>query len=526
MVQNSMRTSGTRYILEGRASGETRVARLLHGFDLEFESVSRHAVRYLDTFDWRLYESGHELVVATAGRSWVVSMRERGGRTEIARAATKNLPAAASDIPKGPLREAVGRITGIRALLPIVNASYAERLVRVLNEDKKTVCRLSVFGGGKATLDAESPSRRLENIIQVVSVLGYEKETQRVCQALEEAGLKKIDEDLLDLALVAVGREPLDYSSKPRIILDRDMSMDEALRTVLINLARAMRANEKGLLADTDIEFLHDFRVATRRTRSVVGQFKRGISPAVVKSFRPGFKWLGKVTGPTRDADVYLEHVDGYRSSLPDEVGEQLLPLREFLERKRSMVFKSMIRSLKTKRYEQLMSNWESFLLGTGVEGSGRLHKGQRALPAVSARIWKVYRTIMIRGGAITTGTPATALHNLRLVCKNLRYLLETFRSLYPAKEMNMLINELKSLQNNLGDIQDLEVQRLALDGFAQEMLEEGPVASGTVMAMGRLAASLEERQHAARGEFADRFERFARKKNRRTFAKLFKDQR
>lgn len=519
-----MRTSGTRYILEGRASGETRIAKLLDPFDLEFEPVSRHDVRYVDTFDWRLYEIGSELVVSAEGRSSIVSLRERGTRTEIARSIMKGVPATAADLPKGQLREWVGRVTGVRALLPIVNVSYTERLVRVVNEDRKTVCRLSILGGGKATLDVQSAARRLHNLVQVVPVLGYGKETGRVCEVLEEAGLKKIDEDLLDLALVAVGREPLDYSSKPRIILDREMSMDEALRTVLINLSRAMRANEKGMLADVDIEFLHDFRVATRRTRSVVGQFKRGISPGVLKAFRPGFKWLGKVTGPTRDADVYLEHVDGYRSSLPDEVGEQLLPLREFLERKRVIVFKSMIRSLKTKRYEQLMMNWESFLLGTGMEGSGRLHKAQKALPIVSARIWKVYRTIMIRGSAITAGTPATALHNLRLVCKNLRYLLETFRSLYPAKKMNLLISELKSLQNNLGDVQDLEVQRLALDGFAREMLEEGPVASGTVMAMGRLAASLEERQHVARDEFADRFARFARKKNRRTFRQLFKD--
>jgi CHAD domain-containing protein len=160
------------------------------------------------------------------------------------------------------------------------------------------------------------------------------------------------------------------------------------------------------------------------------------------------------------------------------------------------------------------------------MNGSARVHKPVPVVPVVSARIWKVYRRIMKDGSAITPTTPATALHNLRLVCKNLRYLLEIFKSLYPADAMSLLISELKMLQDNLGDIQDLEVQRLALDGFAQEMLEEGPVASGTVMAMGRLAASLEERQHAAREEFADRFTRFARKKNRRTFRRVFGDQR
>lgn len=521
-----MQTPGTRYFLEGARSVEARLARVLPDQSLEVESVSRHTSGYFDTFDWRLYEADREMVVSTGRRVSTLTLRERGRRRELATTSIKSAPGFASELPKGPFRDALLPTTEVRALLPLVHLSYEERLVRVLNADRKTVARLWLFSSVRASRDANSPVKRLPDIVEVSPVLGYEKQAKALCAALEAAGLKKANEDLLDLSLAAVGREPLDYTSRPRIILDRGMTMDEALRTVLIHLTRTMRANEKGLLADIDIEFLHDFRVANRRTRSVISQFKKGTSPLVLRSFRPGFKWLGKITGPTRDADVYLENVDGYRSGFSEEVGDHLLPLHDFLERKRAREFKAMERSFRTKRYHQLMSSWEGMLLGTRDSGSVLLHKGTSVLPIVSARIWKVYSTIMVQGSAITPGTPATALHNLRLICKNLRYLLEIFKSLYPADTIAMLISELKSLQNNLGDVQDLEVQRLALDGFATEMLEEGPVASATVMAMGRLAASLEERQQAAREEFAARFARFARKKNRRAFRRLFKDQR
>ena len=51
--------------------------------------------------------------------------------------------------------------------------------------------------------------------------------------------------------------------------------------------------NKPGILADHDTEFLHDFRVACRRTRSALTQLK-GILPASVAApFNAEFKWPG-----------------------------------------------------------------------------------------------------------------------------------------------------------------------------------------------------------------------------------------
>ena len=67
-----------------------------------------------------------------------------------------------------------------------------------------------------------------------------------------------------------------------------------------------MKDNEKGIIDDIDSEFLHDFRVAVRRTRSLLGQIRYVLPKRRVTRFKRDFAWLGEVTGPARDMDVYL----------------------------------------------------------------------------------------------------------------------------------------------------------------------------------------------------------------------------
>ena len=92
-----------------------------------------------------------------------------------------------------------------------------------------------------------------------------------------------------------------------------------------------------GLKRDIDTEFLHDFRVSVRRTRSCLGHIKRVFPPGEVEEFRKEFAWLGSLTGPTRDMDVYLLKMSDYRLTLPEPVQRDLRPLEEFLARLRKV---------------------------------------------------------------------------------------------------------------------------------------------------------------------------------------------
>src|SRR6202012_453861 len=90
-------------------------------------------------------------------------------------------------------------------------------------------------------------------------------------------------------------------------------------------------ANLPGTLADTDIEYLHDYRVAIRRTRSVLREMRGVFVASDLERVRASFKWLQEQTGPTRDLDVYLHDFDELRALAPEAMRADLEPLRELL---------------------------------------------------------------------------------------------------------------------------------------------------------------------------------------------------
>jgi CHAD domain-containing protein len=338
----------------------------------------------------------------------------------------------------------------------------------------------------------------------------------------DECGLAPDARGELECALQPFGRTPGDYTSKFRIALDPEMPARDAARAIHLALLETMLRNEEGTRRDLDSEFLHDFRVAIRRTRSALTQIPGVYPEPDVERFKEEFRWLGTATGPTRDLDVYLLKMDGYKGGLPEEVRADLKPLEEFLERKQNLAHRLLVTALDSARYRRLVEEWRAFLTEEPV-GALLARNAESPVRAVaSERIRRVHRWMVQRGRAIEDDTPAEALHDLRIRAKKLRYLLEFFRSLYPERAVERLVAELKQLQENLGDFNDYQVQIRSLQGFAAEMAGEGSAPLRTQLAMGRLLARLDAGRAAERSRFAERFDRFASRRNRKRFARLF----
>jgi CHAD domain-containing protein len=125
-------------------------------------------------------------------------------------------------------------------------------------------------------------------------------------------------------------------------------------------------------------------------------------------------------------------------------------------------------------------------------------------------RIRKVYGRLVTMGRAIDDTSPAEDYHELRKRGKELRYLLELLAmKLFDEEVVSALVKSLKSFQEVLGRHQDREVQITMLRSLAGEVatLPGGPAAC---MAMGVLVDRLQADEHAARGEFRERFAQFA----------------
>jgi CHAD domain-containing protein len=137
-------------------------------------------------------------------------------------------------------------------------------------------------------------------------------------------------------------------------------------------------------------------------------------------------------------------------------------------------------------------------------------------------RIYAKYRRTVKDGNLILDDTKDEMLHLLRIECKKLRYLLEFFSSLFPRKKVNVLIEQLKKLQDNLGDFNDFCIQEEYLLKIAEELPTTDQQAKKTLVAIGSLIGTLDEKKQAAKDAFAKTFTDYASPANKRLFRELF----
>lgn len=517
-----METRETTYCVEAEGAASAAMEALAHRFPVRRQRFPAARVTYLDTFDWALYRRREYLDATKTPEGTWLAWRQADGAIRH-RLLVDTAPAFAADLPTGPFRAELSRVTGIRRLLPLVELEQKRQCLCVLDDLGKTVARAVLE---QATVPR--PGRRRGRngttfrTLRLVGVRGYDEAHESLTRfaadhlSLEPAGL-----DGIDRMLRAAGREPCDYEASPDFALHPEMRADDATKSILRALFEVVLANEPGVRAELDVEFLHDFRTAVRRTRSALTQIK-GVLPArQVERFRREFKWLQQATNRKRDLDVYVLKVPAYKRRLPDPVQADLAPLMDFLLAHVGEEQERVVEALDSARYAKLVKAWKKFL-DEPRPADEPSNAGRRIQDVASERIWKTYRRVLRNGRAIQEDTPAEALHDLRLDCKKLRYLVTFFRGLYDTKTIPGLIRTLKQLQDNLGDFNDLEVQQGALREFGGQMVTEGFAGAETLMAMGRLVQQLEVRQNDERRRFHQCFRIFAKRRNRRRYRKLF----
>jgi CHAD domain-containing protein len=491
----------------------------------------------LDTFDWRIHGEGTTLVlersapVLARGRrpseptstTWLIWRSASTGEV-LGRAAVDRAPPFVWDLPPGPLAERLAPILEMRALLPLATFEAEEIGLRLVDDEGKTRVRVVI---DQAQL--EGTDTPFTPLVEVVTVRGYERDGDAVADLLAaQVVLRSSDHDVIAAALTEAGHHPGDYSSKLKLSLDPTATALNVVVVVLATLLDTMLANEAGTRADIDSEFLHDFRVAVRRTRSVLGMAKGVVPAPLLEHLRAEFKWLGDITTPTRDLDVYLLEYPSFEAGLPEAVRPDLAGLHQFLVDRQAEAQRQLVCDLDRPRYAALLDRYRAWLADPqSPAGAGSTVQTPRAEVAASefgaGQIWKAYRGMVRDGRRITPSSPAESLHDLRKDAKKLRYALECFGSLFPADEVAPVVKELKAVQDVLGEFQDCEVQKGSLRGFGESIVaEQGPGSARTVMAMGYLIERLDERERAARGRFDDCFGRFDAGHNRHRFRQLF----
>jgi CHAD domain-containing protein len=469
-----------------------------------------------DTFDWRLfnkslilYGSASKLFLRKLAKSEIIHTIE-----------ITSLPVFIWDFPDGKLKKQLVPIIKMRALLKLVEVHCRSTTYRILNRNEKTVTRLAY--------EEILPSRKkdvpaLAAHLWLKPVKGYPKYSQNLAKRFEEAGFtisKK--EDIYFKALEVVDKKPGSYSAKLNIQLDPGMRSDDATKEILHFLLQVIRINEVSIEKDLDTEFLHDFRVAIRRTRSALGQIKNVFPMGTTNRFKKDFAFVGKLSNQLRDLDVYLLKEDTYKAMLPPVLRNDIDPLFEYLRQKRSKELQNVLNDLRSKEYATILNDWETFLDEPRADSATASKAELPIIDLARNRIYKKYRSVVKAGNLILDNTNDEKLHALRIQCKKLRYLLEFFTTLFPRKKISVLIEQLKKLQDNLGDFNDLCIQEEYLLNISKKLPATHQQKKKTLVAIGSLIGTLDRARQTVKDAFANTFTDFASPENQELFRELF----
>lgn len=450
--------------------------------------------RWLDTFDWRVHRSGGRLELSGERAPFDLVWRneERSSRSRVG-----DLPAFAHELPDGGLRAGLSPLVEPRRLLVRAEIERRRESVDLLDQQEKTVCRVHALEDRVRA--PEGAWSAVRPVLAVEGIRGYEIQRDAVERFVrEELGLPTIDGER-DGVRAALGDDAGRDPSSIAIQLETDLPAFQALQVVLGALLRVLRANEEGVRRDLDPEFLHDFRVALRRTRSMLSEVKRVLPRAAEAHYKREFRWLAEATGGVRDLDVLLAFLSRW------EEDEDLAPLFAHFTLRRREAHLRLVADLESKRYRDLVRTWGELLDPKTLPKMPHRDAERPILVVVSPRVRRRLKRVLRAGRELAADAPAAELHKLRIQAKKLRYLLEIFSSLYPGEVLGPVLSSLKRLQDVLGEIHDAQVHARTLADASDELLQAGAPAP-TLLGVGRILSRIERREKKTRERFERRF--------------------
>jgi len=478
---------------------------------------------WLDTFDWRLYRAGLVLELEQTRRGGRLLLSQADGTPQAEQPVTGWPPRRpAQDLPAGPVRDRIMVLISPRALLPVVSAVSTASVTRLLNADGKTVAWLTAERAGvtaahsTGAATAAGTTAELPLRLSVAEVRGYPAQARKAAALLAAvSGASPASQPLFIAALTALGRHPANYTNGVDAEITAELPGSVAVARLLLRLLDTLELNVDGVLRDIDTEFLHDFRVAVRRTRSAIKLLGEVLPAEAANHHAQEFKWLGDLTTPTRDLDVHLLGFAATTEHLLAAAPADLEPFRAFLVNRRAREFRRLAAALRSPRFGAITDDWRKALLAVRDAGAPKKRRQPTAAELAARTTGRAFRRIAAQGGAITPDSAPESLHNLRKRCKELRYLLEFFAPLHDPVAYRKVVGDLKQLQDCLGEFQDSQVQREEIGALADAMLAEaltghGTATAATLLAMGEVAAWLAVSQAEDRDDFARRFARFA----------------
>jgi CHAD domain-containing protein len=254
----------------------------------------------------------------------------------------------------------------------------------------------------------------------------------------------------------------------------------EHLKSALAQHVGWLLAHDPGTRLGTEIESLHQMRVATRRLRAVLRTARPILLPAWGMSLQQELSWLSKLLGSARDLDVQIDYFMDESGRLPHRDRPLLAQFLAHLRTQRAAVQQVVLSGLTSARYLELIHRLQQAAQAPSVVESpmaiGRLAEGE------FRKLRKAIRRLRPSPSDI-------ALHKIRIKTKRARYAAELARSSV-GKPAIRFMKAARAVQDLLGQHQDA----IQAERYLRQFVEYS-----TSVRAGFLAGVIAERQRYRR---------------------------
>ena len=147
--------------------------------------------------------------------------------------------------------------------------------------------------------------------------------------------------------------------------ISSDETLEACARRVIVNYFREMMSYKEGAKDGTDIEFVHDMRVTSRRLRAAMDNFADCFPKKPFKKHYKKVKAITRTMGAVRDLDVLIARFQRELSILSKVEQEDIQGLIDHLQQKRSEARKPMLMLFEELKEAGFETEFLAFFVGS-----------------------------------------------------------------------------------------------------------------------------------------------------------------
>lgn len=228
--------------------------------------------------------------------------------------------------------------------------------------------------------------------------------------------------------------------------------------------SKRLRDLEPGVRTGLDDEFLHQFRIALRRSRAVAESLQEVTGDKPLARSVKQLKHQVHATGPLRDLHVFMQDLPG----LCGAHDELKTALETWAITEAHHEHKTLVKQLESKGYREAIHEWEDLI----HSGAFRKLAGRLTRQDINKAVEQHVKTFNRQTAELLHDSPDENIHNLRKQLKRIRYLMEL-----DTKSWKDALKTLKERQKLYGRFQDLRVQIELISRFRKQAPDILPAA-------------------------------------------------